>query len=415
MSNQSTSGIVDPTQFEKRVLGAAIAAYAFDAIDLMVIALTLPLILKEWQITMVQGGLVVSAMLVGGVVGGYIFGPIADKYGRKKALVWCIAFFGVATGLGALAQDYKQLAALRFLAGIGLGAEWALGATMIAEFARPEKRGSYNSYMQMGWPIGFIAALGAQYLLVPKFGWRALYIAGSSAVLVALYIQLFIPESPVWMKAQQDRAKGLAAGVAQAAAAKATDLFKQEHIKAFIYSLIMCISALICYWGVNTWLPTVLVKEKGMNPKEVASYLAALNLISFPTYIFTAWVVKKTGKRWLIVISAIGAALTLYVWLAFAWSPKMFMFWGLAAWVTAGGLWAPFGTYLAEQFPTHVRAIAVSTSFATGRAVVVFVPMVIGAAVTATTSLTTVIATLSVFYFVAGIFAFMLKENTGAL
>jgi len=93
----------------------------------------------------------------------------------------------------------------------------------------------------------------------------------------------------------------------------------------------------------------------------------------------------------------------------------MFMFWGLASWVTAGGLWAPFGTYLAEQFPTHVRAIAVSTSFATGRAVVVFVPMIIGAAVTATTSLTTVIATLAVFYFVAGIFAFMLKENTGAL
>jgi len=412
MSNQS---IVDPTKYQKKVLGAAVAGYAFDAVDLMVIALTLPLILREWQITMVQGGLIVSAMLVGGVVGGYVFGPVADKFGRKKALVWCILFFGITTGLGALSQNYIHLAILRFLAGMGLGAEWALGATMLAEFTVPEKRGRYNSIMQMGWPVGFIAALGAQYVLVPKFGWRSLYLAGGSAIFVALYIQIFVPESPVWLKAQQDRAKGLAAGIAQAAAAKTTDLFKAEHIKTFLFCMIMCICGLITYWGTNTWLPTVLAKERGMGAKEVSGFLLALNLISFPAYAVAAILVVKTGKRLMTSGSAMLAGITLIIWLVFPWGPKMFLFWGLACWFTASGLWAGFGAYIAEQFPTHVRAVGVASSFATGRAVVVFVPMVLGAAATATASLATVIGFIGIFYFICGVFAFLLKENKGAL
>ncbi len=412
MSNQT---IVDPTKYQKKVLFATVAGYAFDAVDLMVIALTLPLILREWQITMVQGGLIVSAMLVGGVVGGYVFGPVADKVGRKKALVWCIAFFGITTGLGALAQNYLQLAVLRFLAGMGLGAEWALGATMLAEFTAPEKRGRYNSIMQMGWPIGFILALAAQYVLVPKFGWRSLYIAGGSAILIALYIQIAIPESPVWMKAKLDREKGIAAGIPQAAAAKTTDLFKAEHIKTFLFCLIMCICALITYWGTNTWLPTVLAKERGMTAKEVSGFLLALNLVSFPAYALAAVLVVKTGKRLMTSGSAILAGITLIIWLTFPWGPKMFFFWGLACWFTASGLWAGFGAYIAEQFPTHVRAVGVASSFATGRAVVVFVPMVLGAAATATASLATVIGFIGVFYFICGVFAFLLKENQGAL
>ena len=409
----SIDGIVDPAQYRGRVLGATIAGYAFDGVDLMVIALTLPLILKEWNISMVQGGVIVTAMLLGSVLGGFIFGPLADKFGRKKALVWCIAFFGVTTGLGGFAQDPTQLAVLRFLAGLGLGAEWSLGATMLAEFNPPEKRGKANAYMQMGWPLGFIFALICQYLLVPSFGWRAMYFAGSLAVLVAVYIQFYVPESPVWLKAQDDRRKGVIQSAAPST--NLSDLFKGANLRTFIYAVVICTSALMAYWGVNTWLPTILVKEQGMSTKDVSTFLIALNIVSLPAYFVSSFIVDKIGKRTMIVISAGLSAVSLYAWLGFPWEPQVFFIMGLLAWVTASAMWAGFGAYLAEQFPTNIRAVGVSSSFAVGRGVMSFVPMALGAAATATASLTTVIGYMAVFYLIAGVGAFMLRDSTDSL
>jgi len=413
MQRASINGIVDPAHYRGRVLGAVVAGYAFDGVDLMVIALTLPLILREWSISMVQGGIIVTAMLVGAVIGGFVFGPLADKFGRKKALVWCIAFFGITTGLGGVAQDPKQLAILRFLAGLGLGAEWSLGATMLAEFNPPEKRGKANAYMQMGWPLGFIFALICQYLLVPSYGWRSMYFAGALAVLVAAYIHFYVPESPVWLKAQEDKKKGLA-GLA-APSAKLSDLFRGPNLRTFVFAVVICTSALMAYWGVNTWLPTILVKERGMSAKDVSTFLMALNIVSLPAYFVSSFIVDRIGKRLMIAISAGLSAVSLYAWLGFAWEPQVFFLMGLLAWVTASAMWAGFGAYLAEQFPTNIRAVGVSSSFAIGRGVMSFVPMALGAAATATASLATVIGYMAVFYLIAGVGAFMLHDSTEAL
>lgn len=403
-------GTVDPANRRGRVLGAAIAGYAFDGVDLMVVALTLPLVLKEFNISMVQGGIIVTAMLLGAVLGGFIFGPIADKFGRKKAMVWCIAFFGITTGLAGFAQDATQLAVLRFLAGLGLGAEWSLGATMLAEFYPSEKRGKANSYMQMGWPLGFIFALICQYLLVPSYGWRSMYFAGSLAVLVALYIQFFVPESPVWLKAQADKKAGIGGGAA-APSARLSDLFRGTNLKTFVYAVIICTSALMAYWGVNTWLPTLLAKERGMGPKDVSTFLMALNIVSLPVYFVASFIVDKIGKRMMIIVSAAISAFSLYGWLAIDWDPKIFFIMGLVHWATATAMWAGFGAYLAEQFPTNIRAVGVASSFSVGRGVMSFVPMALGAAATATASLTTAIGYLAIFYFVAAIGAYLLRET----
>jgi MFS family permease len=133
MGNDSgVSTVVDPAKFRGKVLAISILGYAFDGMDIMVFALAAPLLLNAWaDLTIVKLGVVATCMLLGMSFGGYIFGPIADKFGRKKALVWCIAFFGVTTGLAGFCQNYIQLAVLRFLAGLGLGAEWALAGTLL--------------------------------------------------------------------------------------------------------------------------------------------------------------------------------------------------------------------------------------------------------------------------------------------
>ena len=392
---------------QTKVLGTAIMGYAFDSFDLMIISLTLPLILKEWHLSMVQGGFIVSAMLVGGVLGGYIFGPIADKFGRKKALMICLVFFGVTTGLSGFAQDYVQLAVLRFLAGLGLGAEWALGATLLAEFTPADKRGKYNSYMQMGWPLGFIIALVLQYLLVPTFGWRIMYFIGALPVIGAIYVRSSIPESPMWLKAQEMKKLGTEV----VAKVKATDLFKIEYRKTFIYTIVISTCLLMAYWAVNAWLPTILSKEKGMDVKSVSTFLLSLNFVSIPTYFIASFLVDKIGKRKFIIIMSVMAAISLYVFLGIPWVGYQLYIAGMVNWSLATCLWAGFGAYLSEQFPTNVRAVGVATSFSTGRAVVVGIPMILGAAVTSTLTIGYVVALMSIFYLVGGFAAFMLKEN----
>jgi len=190
MSEVSSGAIVDPAKYRGKVLGIAIAGYAFDGMDIMVFALAAPLLLEAWPtLTLVQIGVIATSMLLGMSFGGYIFGPIADKIGRKRALVICVLFFGIITGFTGLCTNYIQMSVLRFLAGLGLGAEWALGSTILQEFTEPAKRAKVSSMMQLGWPIGYGLTVLIGYFLTPILGWQGLYYAGASAGLLAIYIQ----------------------------------------------------------------------------------------------------------------------------------------------------------------------------------------------------------------------------------
>ena len=411
MSEVSSGVIVDPVDYRGKVLTASILGYAFDGLDVMVFALALPLLFKEWGASgfgMVQAGVIGTAMLLGMGLGGYVFGFLADKFGRKKVLVWCVAFFGITTGLGGFAQDYVQLAALRFLAGLGLGAEWALGGTLLQEFYPAEKRGKVSSWMQMGWPVGFGFAILCQYLFVPTYGWRSLYFIGTLAILVAVYIYYFIPESPMWLKAQEDKKKGIVHAVAPSA--KVTDLFKASNLKALIFVSLICISLMITYWAVNTWLPTILAKERGMNIKTMSGFLMGLQVSAAVCYLLSGVISDKIGKRTTIAVCSFLAAVTLYFWLGMIWDQTVFMIWGLINWGVASAIWAILLGFTVEQFPTNIRALGTASTYATGRLVSTLVPLAMGAAAQKV-GLTTVMAAISIFYLVAMFAALMLKDT----
>lgn len=275
-NDSGISGAVDPAKFRGKVLAIAILGYAFDGMDIMVFALAAPLLLNSWDtLTIAQLGIVATFMLLGMSFGGYIFGPIADKFGRKKALVWCIAFFGITTGLAGFTTNYIQLAALRFLAGLGLGAEWALAGTLLQEFTEPQRRAKISSYMMFGWPLGFGLAVLINMFLCPTLGWQVLYFFGATAVFLAIYIHFAVPESPSWVKMHEDRKKGIASG-SPVAAVGFKDLLKPENARSFFWVVVICTSLMVTYWAVNTFLPTVLARERGLSPKAYNSFLLFL-------------------------------------------------------------------------------------------------------------------------------------------
>jgi MFS family permease len=413
MSEVSSGTIVDPAKYRGKVLAVSILGFAFDGMDIWVFALAAPLLLNAWpSLTLVQIGFVATCMLIGMSCGGYIFGPLADKYGRKRALVWCIAFFGIMTGLTGFVTNYIQLAVLRFLAGLGLGAEWALAGTLLQEYTEPAKRAKYSSWMQMGWPIGIAIIVGINHFLSPIFGWPVLYFFGATAVLLALYIQFAIPESPVWLKMQEDKKKGVVTGQPAAAAVGFKDLLKKENIRSFIYVSLICTCLMFTYWAVNTWLPTILARERGVSPKAFSSFLLFLQFMAILGYLIASLIGDKIGKRTIMAVGGFLAAVTLFGWMGFEWESDMvFYVWGTIAWICPSVIWAVLAAYLVEQFPTNIRAVGVSAGYATGRLIATLVPVVMGAAAQKV-GLTAVMAFISIFYLICMFGVLMLRDST---
>ncbi|PKN16900.1 MAG: hypothetical protein CVU71_18300 [Deltaproteobacteria bacterium HGW-Deltaproteobacteria-6] len=408
-SGTAIGGIVDPAKFRTKVLLVAILGYAFDGMDIMVFALAAPLLLDAWPtLTLAQIGIIATCMLLGMSLGGYIFGPIADKFGRKRALIWCIAFFGITTGLAGFCTNYIQLSALRFLAGLGLGAEWALAGTLLQEFTEPERRAKISAYMMFGWPLGFGSAVLINLFLCPIFGWQMLYFFGATAVFLAIYIQMAIPESPSWLKMNLDRQKGIAAGT-PVATAGFKDLFKRENIRSFFWVVVVCTSLMVTYWAVNTFLPTVLARERGMSPKVYSSFLLFLQLLACVGYLLGGFSAHKFSKKVSMAVFAFLSAVTFYGWLAFEWPDNIFYIWGALNWTVASAIWAVLAAYLVEQFPVHIRAVGVAAGFSTGRLIATVVPLIMGTAAQSL-GLTTVMTAVSAFYLVCMVGVIMLRS-----
>jgi len=410
--NANVGAEANAAAYRGKVLAISILGFAFDGMDIWVFSLAVPLLNVAWpSVTLVQLGFVATCMLVGMSCGGYFFGPLADKYGRKRALVWCIAFFGIITGLTGFVTNYIQLAALRFLAGLGLGAEWALASTLLQEYTEPEKRAKYSSYMQLGWPFGVGVIVLVNHFLCPIYGWPILYFVGASAVLLAVYVQVAIPESPVWARMQEDRKKGIAAGAPVVDQAGFGDLFKKENIRSFTYVVIICTSLMLTYWAVNTWLPTILSRERGMSPKAFSTFLLGLQFSAVLGYLVAGWAGDKFGKRTVMAICGFLSACTLFLWMGIEWEDeRVFYTLGAIAWCCPAVIWAILAAYLVEQFPTHIRAVGVSGGYSTGRLVATLVPLIMGAAAQKV-GLTAVMAAVSVFYLICMFGVLMLRDS----
>ena len=173
-----------------KALASAYLGWLFDCWDLMVLSLAVPLLIDAFHLSLSEAGLLSSATLVGAALGAYAWGPISDKFGRKRALASCLIAFGVLTVFSIFAQTYNHLLLLRIFTGFALGGEWALGATMVSEFFEAEHRGKVNSLVQSAWPLGFFCVLGIQYYFVPTYGWRALFVSGVVTVVGGLWIAI---------------------------------------------------------------------------------------------------------------------------------------------------------------------------------------------------------------------------------
>ena len=237
----------DVTPGERKSLLAGALGWMLDAMDVMLYSLIIAYLIREFAMDTRVAGLLNSLTLVASAIGGLIFGIIADRIGRTRSLMASILVYSLASAACGLSHSVPQLAVFRFILGLGMGGEWTAAAALIAETWRAEHRGKALGLMQSAYAIGEAIAALVVALVLPHFGWRAVFFVGVLPALLVFWIQSSVPEPSLW-KERVTPAKGTSLN----------ELLSQGVWRTGLLATLMNACGLFGYWGLFTWVPAYL-------------------------------------------------------------------------------------------------------------------------------------------------------------
>ncbi|TPG60709.1 MFS transporter [Ewingella americana] len=385
---------------------ASVTGYAMDGFDLLILGFMLPAIASELGLTSSQSGSLVTWTLIGAVLGGVIFGPISDRYGRIRVLTFTILMFSLFTGLCAVAQGYWDLLAYRTLAGVGLGGEFGIGMALIAEAWPAEKRNRASAYVGMGWQLGVLLAAFLTPLLLDVIGWRGMFLVGLLPALASFLIRRTMGEPEEFVKQVSQTPN-------ESLFSRIKLLFKDvPTTKASIGILILCSVQNFGYYGLMIWMPSYLSKNFGFSLTKSGLW-TAVTVIGMTFGIWLFGVLADRFPRWKIFLIYQVGAVVMVVCYAQLKDPTTMLFAGALMGMFVNGMIGGYGGLISDTYPVNVRATAQNILFNAGRGVGGFGPLVIGVLV-AQVSFTAALTLLAVIYLL-DIYAtlFLLPKSQG--
>ena len=373
------------TPGQRRTLLAAALGWALDAFDAMLYALVLALLIRDLGMSKTTAGSLGTLTLLASGIGGVLFGVLADRIGRKQALMASILTYSVCSFASGLASSIAVLAMARFILGLGMGGEWNTGATLVAESWPTQFRAKAISIVQSSWALGFAAAALVAGPVARYYGWRAVFFVGILPALVTLWIQRSVPESDMWQERKSRLGDGGSAAVDRNVASyvSTTVIFRAPYAKHTFALLLFNFFGLFAWWGLFTWLPPYLslpVEQggRGFSVMGMTTLMVVLNLCGmFPGYASFGWAADRIGRRKAFLVYTLAASLLIPLYAA-ARSPAALLVLGTVVAFFGTGIFSGSGIMGSEIFPTAVRARALGFTYNGARAMSAIAPLVIG-------------------------------------
>ena len=365
----------------KRALVAASLGWALDAFDVLLFSLVLAAVIADLGLTKPQAGLLGSVTLLAGAAGGLMFGHIADRYGRTRALMGSILMYSVFTAACGFSQTLWQFAIFRALLGLGMGGEWASGAALVSESWPSNTRGRALAFMQSSWAIGFAAAAIVTGFVLPRWGWRAVFFVGILPAFAVLWVQRTVEEPDVWKEQHQWRLERRF--VANAApAARFTDVFRGRLLRLTIAVTLMNACALFGWWGLNGWVPAYLSLPSsqggiGLSAQSMSWIVVAMQVGMWFGYVSFGYISDVVGRKRLYVVYLLAASVLLPLYGMFR-NPVILLFLGPFVAFFGTGFFSGFGALTAELYPTAIRASAQGFTYNIGRVASATAPFTVG-------------------------------------
>ncbi len=395
----------DVTSAERRTLLAGGLGWMLDAMDVMLYSLVLAFLIREFSMTTGTAGLLNSLTLVASAIGGLLFGIIADRIGRTRALMASIFVYSIASAACGFSQSIPQLAAFRFILGLGMGGEWTTAAALIAETWRPEHRGKALGLMQSAYAIGeAIAALVVAFVL-PHFGWRAVFFVGVLPALVLFWIWRSVPESPLWKRRS-----------AQPQSTQLSRLLRGEVLRNGLLATAMNACGMFGYWGLFTWIPAYLslpVSQggRGLSLVKTTTFFVVLTAGKWVGYALFGFFADAFGRRkpYFAYLLIAAALVPLY---GMAHSPFWLLVLGPFVAFFGTGFFSGYAAIASEIFPGEIRGAAMGLSYNIGRGLSAVAPFAVGA-LAARYGIGPAFFLQAAAFFVAAILALTLPETRG--
>jgi putative MFS transporter len=397
------------TRRHVRLLGGSGVGWALDAMDVGLIGFIMAALTTHWGLSHTETSWLASAGFVGMALGATFGGLLADRIGRRSVFAVTLLVYGLATGASALAGGLAVLIVLRFVVGLGLGAELPVASTLVSEFAPRSVRGRMVVILEAFWALGWLAAavIGAFVIPLSDDGWRWALALGMVPALYALYVRMRLPESVRYLesKGRHDEAERIvvdfeesaptrfrfgtaatgrtgdghdapaapapAAQPAQAASGIWSPTLRRRT--AALWTIWFCIN--LSYYGAFTWIPSILV-DQGYTLVKSFTFTLVITLAQLPGYAVSAFLIERWGRRSTLATFLAGSAVSagLYGFAGVEWqiiaAGCLLSFFNLGAW---GALYA-VGP---ELYPTTMRGRGTGAATGFGRIASIIAPLIV--------------------------------------
>ncbi|HSL20449.1 MAG TPA: MFS transporter [Vicinamibacterales bacterium] len=356
----------------RRALVAAGFGWMLDAFDVMLYALVLASLMTDLGIPKTTAGLLGSITLIASAAGGLLFGVVADRFGRTRALMGSILIYSVFTAACGLAQTIWQLAVFRAALGIGMGGEWASGAALVSETWPAEHRGKALGLMQSAWAVGYAAAAVVTAIVLPRWGWRAVFFVGVLPALFTVWIRRRVEEPAVW---RQSRAEPVRRG-------SFADIVRRPLGPLTLAVTLMNAFTMFAWWGFNLWIPAYLSLPPdqggiGLSPSVMSGFVVAMQVGMWFGYVTFGFISDAVGRRRTYVVYLLAAAVLVFAYGATR-TPWVLLVLGPFVAFFGTGYFSGFGAVTAEIYPTAIRATAQGFTYNIGRIASAVAPFVVG-------------------------------------
>ena len=360
------------TPAERRTLIAGGLGWLLDAMDVMLFSLIVGYLLREFSMDTRTAGFLNSLTLIASAIGGFLFGFLADRIGRVRALMLSILVYSLSSAACAFAHTIPQLAFFRFILGLGMGGEWTTAAALIAETWRAEHRGKALGLMQSAYAIGEAVAALVVAIVLPHYGWRAVFLVGVLPALAVFWIQAKVPEPELWKQHARLGSRP-----------KLTSLLHGETLRNGVIATTMNAFAMFGYWGLFIWIPGYLslpVEQggRGLSLTKTTTFFLVLCGGKWLGYALFGFFADAYGRKRPYFAYLVIAAMLVPIY-GLVHTPFWLLVLGPLVGFFGIGFFSGFAAIASEIFPGEIRATAMGLSYNVGRGLSAVAPFAVGA------------------------------------
>ena len=368
----------------RRAFIAAAFGWMLDSFDVMLYSIVLATLIEDPQLHLTKpaAGILNSVTLVSAAVGGIAFGVIADRLGRKRALMSAVLIYSIFTAACGFAQTALQLAVFRVLLGLGMGGEWASGAALVSEAFPARHRGKALAFVQSAWAIGYGLAALVNLLVLPVWGWRGVFFVGVVPALFTIWVQRRVEEPEIWITSVPARDLRPSGRPPSPPRGSLAAIFQPATAGVTIAITAMNACTLFAWWGLNSWIPAYLSLPTGQGGIGLASstmswFVIVMQIGMWLGYISFGFIADAVGRKRAYIGFVAMAAVLLPIY-GFLRAPAALLALGPAVAFFGTGYYSGFGALTAELYPTAVRATAQGFCYNTGRLASALAPYAVG-------------------------------------